>query len=528
MKPGEFDAMCEERRRKAKSKPVKSLTKADTALLRSYLKACDEVETTRPERITSEEWDEIIPYAREHGEIPPEYKGRAAMRTEIDEETGETVTHYWDEAFEQWAEKSRTLQDRYHDTIVRALKYALTLEADQMAEHPQVNDLISVLLASIEAAAPAQDDMTGGLLASAYVPMLNGALTNDFAQIKAKGATVDEFTRRATFETSDGNKVIIENYDKLQAALATSATKLLDTAVAYLTDNNFYRGRRENITPTVEIPLIEFGEACGWSLTPATMETPEAQAEENKRANNRVRAFRTSVRRDLHDISSVLWTGEETRGRNKGDYREMRLISSHSIRNGIVRINFDIDAAAYLVNAYIMQYPIAALLGTSTANAYDIGRKMALHNSIDNNHSKGTNNTLSVKALTAAATNMQGVEEWQARLDAWQEAQAEAKRRGERLARGQRPQRNWKGKIKAPLEAALDELVSVGLLSRWEYRDPKTQDTYTAEAAQSLTFPRYSRLMVDFVMVDAPDQSERRAAIAAKKEAKKDDKKRKG
>ena len=47
--------------------------------------------------------------------------------------------------------------------------------------------------------------------------------------------------------------------------------------------------------------------------------------------------------------------------RNKGDYKEMRIISSHSISKGLIRINFDIDAAAYFVNAYMMQFPTALL-----------------------------------------------------------------------------------------------------------------------------------------------------------------------
>ena len=42
-----------------------------------------------------------------------------------------------------------------------------------------------------------------------------------------------------------------------------------------------------------------------------------------------------------------------------------------------------------------------------------------------------------------------------------------------------------------------------------------------------MIFSQYSRLMVDFVMVDPPDQTERRAAIEAKKEAKATDKKKK-
>ena len=85
------------------------------------------------------------------------------------------------------------------------------------------------------------------------------------------------------------------------------------------------------------------------------------------------------IRRDLHDLASILWTGEETKGRNKGDYKEMRIISSHSIRNGNIKINFDIDAAAYLTNAYMMNYPTALLkIDNRKPNAYEIGRKIRI------------------------------------------------------------------------------------------------------------------------------------------------------
>lgn len=489
MAPGEFDALCEERRATSKAKPVEALSSVDIELLGSYLKACERIGKKRPDRVMPEEWDEIIPYAREHGRIPQEYEGRVSMRIEIDPETGEQVTHYTDTAYESWLNEFHEAQDKYHDTIVRALRFALG--TGENIRHPQVNELIQVLIESFEQAAPAPGDDGVSLLSRAYVPLLNGALTNEFMQLRTRDATPDKFTGAATFETAEGHKYTIEHFDKLQSSLGIAAKKLLDVAVAYLTDGNFYRGR--NVSPTVEIPLIEFGEACGYSLTARTMETPEEQAAENKAVANRIKWFRTNVRRDLHDISSVLWTGEEKKGRNRGDYREMRLISSHSIRNGILRINFDIDAATYLVNAYLTYYPVEALLRIRNANAYAIGRKMAVHNGIDNNYGKGTNNTLSVRSLLSAATDLQSYEALRAR-----------------------GQRNWKDKIKRPLEAALDELVSVGLLGKWEYRDPKGT-TYTADEAKALSWLQYSRLMVDYVMVDAPDQTERRAAIAEAK-----------
>ena len=334
--------------------------------------------------------------------------------------------------------------------------------------------------------------ITDNLLESAYLPMLNGAASNEFMQTTTKGLRADDFTKNATITTKDGHKITFERFDKLQGLLSTSAKKILDTALLYLTSGNFYRGNLNSITPTVEIPLIEYGEACGYQLTRQTMATPEEQAKENRRVNERIKVLKKNVRRDLRDISSILWTGEETRGRNKGDYKEMRIISSHSISKGLIRINFDVEAAAYFVNAYIMQYPTALLKHDNRKpNPYAIGRKLAFHNSNDQNRAAGTDSTLSVKSLLAAAPEIPTIEDIKAR-----------------------GQRNWKDKIKKPLEIALDENISVGLISKWEYRDPKTGHTYTADTAQPLTWTQYNRLMIDFIMIDAPEQTKRREAKA--------------
>ncbi len=337
--------------------------------------------------------------------------------------------------------------------------------------------------------------LADNLLASNYLPMLNGAPSNELMQLTKKDFHPDGFTKNATYTTKDGHKITIERFDKLQGILSTSAKKILDTALLYLTSGNYYRGSRANIMPTVEIPLKEYGEANGYQLTPQIMATPAEQTAENKRVNERVKELKKTLRRDLRDISSILWTGEETRGRNKGDYKEMRLISSHSISKGLIRINFDIDAAAYFVNAYIMQYPTALLKHDNRKpNAYIIGRKIAFHNSNDQNRAAGTDCTLSVKSLLASTPDIPTMDDIKAR-----------------------GQRNWKDKIKKPLEIALDENVSIGLLSKWEYRDPKTGTTYNPDTAQPLTWTQYSRLMVDFSMIDAPEQAERRAAKTAAK-----------
>lgn len=458
------------------------LTDNDIEAIRSFLCEMDDMDKREPEKLPAETWEQ-------QGIIPAEYSDRISKSDK----------GYYDVAWERWNEECYQIQAKYHDVIIKALRYALSNEKAEAKTAPLM-DLLKSLIDSEESITPEQvrTVITDNLLASAYLPMLNGDPANELMQITTKGLHPDGFTKNATIPTNvtittkDGHKITIERFDKLQGILSTPAKKILDTALLYLTSGNFYRGKRSSINPTVEIPLIEYGEACGYQLTPQTMATPEEQEKENRRVNERIKDLKKNVRRDLHDISRILWTGEETRGRNKGDYKEMRIISSHSISKGLIRINFDVEAAAYFVNAYIMQYPTALLKHDNRKpNAYVIGRKMAFHNSNDQNRAAGTDSTLSVKSLLAAAPEIPTIDDIKAR-----------------------GQRNWKDKIKKPLEIALDENISVGLISKWEYRDPKTGHTYTADTAQPLTWTQYNRLMIDFVMIDAPEQAERREAKA--------------
>ena len=460
------------------------LTDNDIEAMRSFLCEMDDMDKREPEKLPAETWEQL-----QQGIIPAEYSDRI----------GKSDKGYYDVAWERWNEECYQIQAKYHDVIIKALRYALSNEKAEAKTAPLM-DLLKSLIDSEESMTPEQvrTVITDNLLANAYLPMFNGRLSNELMQITIKGLRLDGFTKNATITTNvtittkDGHKITIERFDKLQGLLSTSAKKILDTALLYLTSGNFYRCKRSSITPTVEIPLIEYGEACGYQLTPQKMDTPEEQAKENRRVNERIKDLKKNVRRDLHDISSILWTGEETRGRNKGNYKEMRIISSHSISKGLIRINFDVEAAVYFVNAYIMQYPTALLKHDNRKpNAYVIGHKMAFHNSNDQNRAAGTDSTLSVKSLLAAAPEIPTIDDIKAR-----------------------GQRNWKDKIKKPLEIALDENISVGLISKWEYRDPKTSNTYTAETAQPLTWTQYTRLMIDFVMIDAPEQTERREAKA--------------
>ena len=337
-------------------------------------------------------------------------------------------------------------------------------------------------------------EISNGLLTSRFLPMVTGTANALFSELSVKYVKYDKRTKKAEFDTGHG-KLIITDFDKLQGALSTSAKKIMDTGLLYLTKHNFYRGN--SVNPTVEIPLTEYGEANGYHVIPGKMATPEEQAAEDKRVASRLKDLKKSIRRDLDDLQAIGATFTETRGANRGDYANMRIISSHSIRRGLIRINFDIDAARYFIKANMTQFPTALLLHDNhRPNSYAIGRKISAHNAMDNNWIMGTDSTLSVKTLLKVAPEIPTIADLE-----------------------KRKARNWKDKIKKPLEVALDDNVAVGYLSRWEYRDPATGTTYSKETAQALTWAQYERLVIDFVVINPPDQTARRAArLAAKQE----------
>ena len=332
------------------------------------------------------------------------------------------------------------------------------------------------------------------LLEKEFYPMPTGVLSSLFASMTLKDAEVDTRTHTATIRRGNGT-LTIEHFENLMGGLGTSAQKILDTAKAHLVNQNFYRGN--DVNPTVEIPLLEYGIATNYVRDIRQMATKAEQAEENKRIATRLKNLKKSIKKDLSDIEVVSADYTEVRGKNRQDYGKIRIISSHAIRGGVIRINFDIDAARYFMNTSQTFMPRVLLLhDNKNPNAYAIGKKLAEHNNMDSNWARGTNCTLSVKSLLEAAPEIPTIEELQARKA-----------------------RNWRDKIKKKLEAALDANVEIGYLKKWEYRDPSSGKRYNAEKSNALTWPAYSRLMVDYVPIISPDQEERRMRIIQEKPA---------
>ena len=467
---------------------AEKLTKKDLAELQAYLAAIKKWKAREPEKLSPEVWDEVWP-SLQRGVIPEEYQERIGVnivterkhhfegdRLVMDEGTQETPGYY-DIVWEAWNKEGSTLTERYRDTIIKALQMS--------GEAGSVTEILEKLI---------QPEPDTGALLQQYLPMLNGYPTNDLMAMSTKGLEVDGFTGRATF-TKGGHTVTVKDFNQLVGAIGTSAKKLMDTGVAYLTASNYYRTDRVN--PTTTIDLMEYWRAQGLPVDPQPMETEEAQRKEQERAANYVKRLKQFLKADLENLKRLEWEGQGT-GKNRGDFAKYSFISSYRVRGATLSLTFDFEIAKYLVNAYVMQWSPSLLKHDNRdPNGYVIGRKLLLHHSMDSNAAVGTDSTLSVKVLLEEAPEITSYEEL--------------------IAKGRR---DWKKQIKDKLEQALNRNITTApLLSRWEYRDPATGTRYTPDTASALSWEEYSKLMVDFALVEEPDQTARRAARAAEKAA---------
>lgn len=323
-----------------------------------------------------------------------------------------------------------------------------------------------------------------------FLPMLNGNPTNTMMGLSTKYLKPNERTDTAIYISQNGQTINIKDFSEISSHLSTSAKKLMDVAVLYLTSGNFYRA--STVNPTAIISLMDYWRAQGFPVDPN-----DDSDKERARCDNNIKRLKNIMREDCKAIMSISYNGFTGTGKNKTQEASFSFISGwRFLKDNKLKINFDIDLATYLVHAYQMQFPTALLSHDNrNANSYAIGRKIALHHSMDNNAAAGTNNTISVRALLETAPEIPTYDTL--------------------VAAGRR---DWKVKIKGALESSLNNNISVGYLSTWQYRDPSSKPpiTYTAEEASLLTWDEYSRLVIDFTVKSEPEQETRRAKKAIK------------
>jgi len=307
-----------------------------------------------------------------------------------------------------------------------------------------------------------------------FMAMLQGNATNQLTQISTRSHE-PEINPLGVATIENGNfKVFIEEYDKLTGGLRISTHKLLDACTIALTNQNNYRGKGD-LETTVNISLDDYMIMCG---------IPQTKSSKDK--------TRRKIKEDLDVLYSISIEWSEPKGKQTKDFDKMRICDRVAIKRGEITINFTPDITRYLTNAYVMQYPISLLtVDERNPSTYYIGKKLLLHNSIDNNQMKNTANIISVKALLKCCPDIPKYEDIS--------------------KQGRIEQR-----IIKPFEKALDELKNILI---WEYSNSKGIPL-TKEQTEGNTYSDFINLYIKFEVLNAPDQTERRTMRAQEKERK--------
>ena len=262
-----------------------------------------------------------------------------------------------------------------------------------------------------------------------FAPMLNGTATNKLATIgrKTKPTRINPLADdEATIECGDF-KVFIEKYSN-KKTLKVGVAKVLDILVIKLTKMNHYKAKNSNtLKRTVTFSVKEYMTYLGIKNID--------NAHNRKSASKRLKEARDT----LYSIS-LEW--EENSKGKVINYKKMRICEAQGIKRRVASFTFTEGMAYYLNQSYIIQYPLGLLaISERNPNAYPIARKLALHNSIDNNIKKGTADIISISKLLEVAPEIPTIE-------------AVRKSNG-----------SWTERIRGALEKALD---AIGGVVSWE------------------------------------------------------------
>ena len=294
-----------------------------------------------------------------------------------------------------------------------------------------------------------------------YSPMLQGTGTNRFTQLstRRKAPPVDEITGLATIQ-SGTLKVFIERYNALQGGLRVSTHKLLDACTIALTAQNSYRGTAPPKTLVV-IPLEEYMARCGIPLTKPSKDKT-----------------RRRVKEDLETLYATSLEWSEPRGGQTVDFTKMRICTMVAVKNGKIMLDFSPAIAAYLTNAYVMQYPLELFKADErNPSSYYIGKKLMQHYCIENNQRRGTANIISVRALLECCPDIPSKEEV---------LQAD---------------RHLEQRIITPFENALSALSS---FIRWEYCNSKGVPLSEAQL-KGFCYSDFLGCFIRFTVLHSPD-----------------------
>lgn len=264
-------------------------------------------------------------------------------------------------------------------------------------------------------------------------------------------------------------------------SINSKSIKLLDRAAIELLKVNGYRPKK--IETTVTFSIKDYGILCGKEVIPKT-----TSIHDKKIAKNSLDNFRKSVKESLDILYriSLSWTepapiylSEESKKKKKSkqNFIDVRILQKKGIKNGMVLMQFTDDFASYILNAYVMPYPVQLFkVDGRNPNSYAIGRKLNLMNSIKKNKMAGRADVIRVDKLLKSAPGIDSYE------------QVQLKDPG-----------HWKNRMRKPLELSLDDNVEIGVILKWDYCGPKKKKLSEKEIKERCdNYESWSKLYILF------------------------------
>ena len=324
------------------------------------------------------------------------------------------------------------------------------------------------------------------------------AFTAAPADALARARTTGELNPYSPNTLKVRDTVITAIEDKAIKALGVGEAKILKAGILAFTAENAQGQAQPHLRVTLD--TVDYARKCGVEIEARQMNTPEAQAAEDKRADTDAHNFLAKLRRNLHNVrvnAAFSWT-ETVKGKAQA-YNEISFISGYRVTRKSITIDFGLAAAEYLVKRPLRPEPDALyLIDERRAEAYAIGEYLNQHYSIDANVTRGTEAILSIPSILEV-TAIPTIEE----------------------VRQSKSKRTWQDQIKERFERALDELTRVGFLTTWADSHEKRRLLTDAEAAAISSYEEYAELYLCYEIANYPTHGERVKAIKAKNEEQK-------
>lgn len=228
----------------------------------------------------------------------------------------------------------------------------------------------------------------------------------------------------AYFKTASGKATVkIDNFmGSVANILSTSTKKFLDFCCVKFAENTNYKSG--NVDTFLTFSLTEYIQALG-----------KDPKDKNARKDIKRKVFKDIE--NLGDISIIIEQPVKGEEKNKA---LRKLVQEGDVYQGTISILFTDFFANYLTNKYILPLP-KSLFAIKDTNPilYDLGRKLSLHYTMQNNILAGSNNILKVKTILNAIPNIPKFED---------------------ITDG-----HWRRRISKVLQDSLDELEEKGIIT---------------------------------------------------------------